>query len=195
MAHGSNWRTFPGYLPNWLVRVMDAVVHAITVETVLHRLTHDGMVFSSTGKNTGLANAGVADFLFVTGDLPVHLNKATLFPGDGDVDFVAYENTVTSNDGGAVPVLNVNRDSSNLPKVKLYGAPAVTSVGDLIHTTWAVPTASSGANQQGVMNVSQGEEWVMSPNTKYLFRITNNSGGTISYAWDIVMLEPSYVDE
>jgi hypothetical protein len=159
---------------------------------LVHRLTHDGMVFSSTGKNTGLLNAGTADFLFVTGANEVHLTKVTMFPGDGDVDFVAYEDTVTSANGGEVPLINVNRTSSKEPLVKLYGAPTVTTLGDIIHTTWAVPTVSSGNDSSGVMNVSPGEEWVLKPNSKYLFRLTNNSGGTISYAWDMLMVELTY---
>ena len=34
-----------------------------------------------------------------------------------------------------------------------------------------------------------GEEWILAPSTKYLFRITNNSGGILDLSYEFVWYE------
>jgi hypothetical protein len=70
--------------------------------------------------------------------------------------------------------------------MKLYTGPTVTGVGTLVHTTWLVPTpVSAGVSKAvGLVGETNGEEWILAPSTKYLIRITNNSGATVSYSYD-----------
>ena len=198
MTHGSNWRTFPGYLPNWVLRLVDPYMHALTTIGELHRAIHDGMVFNWTGKTTGLVTTGVAEFLLVTGDREIHLHRTTLNFGAGDIDVVGYGGVTTSADGTEdTSIRNVNTTSTNTtPSLTAYSAPTVTDTGDLLHTQWVVPTASgTGQSQGGLSGAEAGEEWILKPNTKYLWRITNNSGATISYSWDFLFYDVTYVDE
>lgn len=176
-------------------RAMDPYVHASTTIEALHRMTHDGFVFHASGKVTGMIDDNVDDFLISVpaGTFP-HFQRFRMFMGRGDVDVLVYEGTTTSADGGAITTNNTNRTSTNTPGVDLFSAPTVTDVGTLVHTSWLPPT-SAGQGQSGATGISgetNGEEWVLAPSTKYLIRITNLSGATIDYAYEMLWYEVGY---
>ena len=190
MAHGNNFR--PGHLPYWMTRLYDPHTEALTVIEEPHRLAHDGMVFSCTGKATGLTNGSSASFLIVTGANVCHMHHARLDVGAGDVDLIAYEDATTSANGSALGVHNTNRNSTKAPTTALYGGPTITDNGTLLHTTWGVPTGTGVGNSVGLRGLEAGEEWLLQPNSKYLYMLTNNSGGTIDYGYDILFYESTY---
>jgi hypothetical protein len=190
-GHGNNFRT--GYLPNWLHKLYDPAIHAMTVINEIHRLSHDGMIFSSTGKQTGLADSGTAAFLITTGDQVCHMNRARLFLGNGDCTLVAYKNPTTSAAGSVIPNHCTNLPSSNTAVTVITAGPTVSDNGTAIHTSWAVPTATGqGQSEAGLQGIEAGEEWILEENSEYLYILTNNSGGAITYARDILFIEPSY---
>ena len=198
MSHGNNFRSLPSGMGGIFRRLLDYNQYAVTTLDSLHRLTHDGMVFNATGKVTTLANGATLVFLMsVPADVYTHMNRATFTFGKGDVDIVTRKDVVTSSDGtplGAAP--NANETSSNTAGLLLYSAPTITDAGTVLHTGWAPPTAT-GVGQGtsvGIMGISQGEEWVMKPSTKYTMSITNNSGEAIAFSYDMLFYEVSYVD-
>jgi len=175
-------------------RAYDPFAHALTTIDELHRLNHDGMVYHASGKVTGMIDANVDDFLITVpaGTFP-HIQNFKVTAGRGDIDVVAYEGTTTSADGSAVDSFNTNRNSSNTPDVVLTSAPTVTDVGTLVHTTWLAPTSTgTGLSANGFVGEGPGEEWVLAPSTKYLVRITNNSGATIAYRYEFLWYEIAY---
>ena len=153
------------------------------------------MVFHASGKVTGMIDANVDDFLITVPALSFpHFQRMRIFAGRGDMDINVYEGATTSADGGAVASQNTNRNSSNTPSLVLTSAPTVTDAGTLVHTSWLPPT-SAGQGQSGATGLSgetNGEEWVLQPSTKYLIRITNNSGATIDYAYEMLWYEIGY---
>lgn len=174
----------------------DPHAHAVTIIEEMHRLTHDGMVFHTSGKVTGMVDSNVDDFLIVTaaGNFP-HFQRLRFFFGRGDIDIQVYDGTAVSANGSELTnVFNTNRNSANVPDMKLYTGPTVTGVGTLMHTSWIVPTpVSVGASKSvGIVGETNGEEWVLAPSTNYLIRITNNSGATVSYAYEALWYELSY---
>jgi len=67
-----------------------------------------GERYSVTRRFTGIANGGTVDILIVTDNLKVpHVRIGISAGGDCLVDL--YENTTTSNDGTAIPVVNRSR--------------------------------------------------------------------------------------
>ena len=195
MAHGSNWTVRPPYVPGEFLRLIDPFTHAVTVIQEPHRLAHDGMVFSSTGKATGLANAGVFEFTLSTGNSYPHLNKMRLSFGAGDIDVLSFKNATWSSAGTPLVPVNTNLNSSNTPVMSMAYNPTLLTDGTEVHTMWAPPTATGvGQSQSGLANLDAGEEWILAPNTQYLFRITNNSGVTIDMAWDFLWYEVSYTE-
>ncbi len=175
-------------------RKFDHDVHAVTVIPHVHRMGHDGFTYHASGKVAGMIDANVDDFLLVTPAAPeIHLQRFRLTVGRGDIDVLVYEGTTTSADGSALAELNTNRNSANTPGGVLTFAPTVTDEGALIHTGWIAPTATgTGLSSEGITSDTGGEEWLLAPSTKYLFRITNNSGATIDYRWEYLWYEPDY---
>lgn len=198
MAHGNNYRSLPAGQAGYSRKLLDSHAHALTTITELHRLVHDGMVFNATGKVAALANAATATFLMVVPDgVYPHMNRATFNFGKGDVDIITRNNVVTSADGtplGAIP--NTNENSDNTAGLLMYSAPTITDVGDVLHTGWAIPTATGTGihTSSGIMGISQGEEWVMKPNSKYTMSVTNNSGEEIAFSYDMLFYELTYTD-
>lgn len=190
--HGANWRTFPPNIPHEFLRVFDPYQHSVTVVSDQHRLIHDGMIFNWTGKST-LAAGATASFLFVPGDTPIHMTRATFFIEDGPATWLAYEDpTVTANGSLVADVKNPNRNSSNTMEGLLYAGTTYSDPGTLIHTTWTPSAGGTGGHPAGIRNIEQGEEWVLAPGHTYLFLFTNDSAGAIIYAWDMLMYELSY---
>jgi len=173
---------------------MDAYAHAHTFIDVLHRMAHDGFVFHASGKVTGMIADNVDDFLLVTPALTFpHFQRLQITAGEGDIDLVVYEGVTTSADGAAVTINNTNRSSANTPSTVLTTAPTVTDVGTLIHTQWIPPSATGvGQSPAGVVGETNGEEWILKPSTKYLIRMTNNSGATIAYRYEMLWYEIGY---
>ncbi len=168
----------------------DVITRSVTSIPNAHRLGHLGMVYHASAKTTGIANGADADFLMVIpeGTFP-HIQRVELNLEAGDVDLVMYEDTVTSADGGALPAFNVNRNSANVAQAITYGGPTITDLGTEFHRLWVPPTSSGVGNTVGVLDVNQGEEWILKDNTKYAFRITNNSGGVIDLSFEFVWYE------
>jgi hypothetical protein len=186
-----NFRKSPGDEEQ---RKFDPFVHAITVISEPHRLGHDGFVYHASGKVTGMVDANVDEFLLaVPAATFPHIQRVRFSFGGGDVDIETYEGATTSDDGVALSELNTNRNSSNTPSTVLTFGPTVTDDGTLIHTAWAPPTAAGiGLSSEGSGNVDAGEEWILAPSTKYLVRLTNNSGATIDYRWEFFWYEIGY---
>ena len=177
------------------MRVYDAYAHATTVIDEAHRLNHDGMMFHASGKVEGMVDANVDEFLLVTSayNFP-HIQRMAFTFGRGDIDIAVYEDTVTAAHGVAIDVENTNRNSSNTNQLLAYSGPTLTDDGNLIHTQWVAPTSTGvGQSPTGITTNSNGEEWILKPSTKYLIRLTNNSGGAIALAGEALWYEPSYV--
>lgn len=177
-----------------LMRAMDPLVHAFTVVQSQHRMSHDGFVHHASGKVTGIANGANADFLMVVpADTYPHIQRVELNVESGDIDLIMYEGVTTSNDGGAITILTTNRNSTHTSDATIYGSPTITDLGTAFHTLWIPPTGTGVGNRFGVMDVNQGEEWILAPSTKYAFRITNNSGSTIALSYEFVWYEVHYI--
>ncbi len=170
----------------------DRLIHAVTIVGSGQRLGHDGFVHHTSGKQTGIANGASVDFLMVTGAAAPHIQRVELNLEAGDIDLVMYEGVTTSDDGGALTQYTTNRNSEHQPDAVTYGGPTITDLGTPFHTLWVPPTSSGVGNSVGVLDVNQGEEWILKPNTKYAFRITNNSGGIITLAYEFVWYEVHY---
>jgi len=197
MTHGKNWTTDPPFVSGEFLRLYDPYTHSLTVIQEPHRLAHDGMVFNVTGKLTGLIDTGTQDLLIQTGGAYMHLHRFLIALGAGDIDIVTYEGTTHSSAGTPLVVHNTNRNSTNASLASLSYTPTVTTTGTLVHRKWIVPTATGIGPRPdtGISDLANGEEWILKPQTSYLIRITNNSGGTISLAFDFLWYEVSYVEE
>lgn len=162
---------------------------AVTIIEEEHRLTHEGMVWH-TSDRAQVANAASLDILFVTPAFTYpHLRKAILNLGDAPANICLYEGVTASADGTAAPVFNRNRNSANVPSTVVTTGPTVTDLGTMIHDRLVGDTGGMGSNQAGAESAGLGEEWILTPSTKYLLRVTNNSGAEITVNYEIMWYE------
>lgn len=172
----------------------DQFAHAVTTIDEPHRMAHDGFMYHASGKVTGMIDANVDEFLLTTQafNFP-HLQRLNFDFGAGDIDIQSYEGATASADGTVIGSNNTNRNSANTADLVMTSGPTLTGDGTLIHTTWAHPVGTGiGQSAQGISDVTNGEEWILKPSTKYLIRITNNSGATISYRYEVLFYELGY---
>lgn len=196
MAHGSNWRTFPGDIPGWELRLHDPYTHAYTFIDSLHRQVHDGMVFNYTHKFLTMVNGATVKLVFAP---PArcwpHMNRMLLNVGKGDIDIVWYKNPTITDYGTTVPAggkPNTNQNSSNVANLAIHEEVTTSADGTSIHRTWIPPTGTGVGSTVGVMNVGAGEEWMLTPGVEYLMAVTNGSGATIDMSLDVLWYELSY---
>jgi hypothetical protein len=174
------------------MRILDPYAHAQTSIDERHRVTHDGMMFHSTGRKADVSTpAGTFELLLnVPAEVFPHIQKIIWSLEGAPCDLQIYEGATTSSDGTAAAVFNNNRNSSNTPGCTLTHTPTVTGDGTLIHDLYVGTTGKD----IGQVRDTAGEEWVFKPSTKYLFRLTNNSGAVLDLSWEFQWYELSYTE-
>ena len=178
------------------VKQYDPLVHAQTTIDSAHRMIHDGFFFNTSGKETGWTNGTTKEFLISppAGCYP-HVQAMVLNFGRGDIDFEAYEGPTITDNGTALTVRNVNRNSDNTPDLDLYASPTTTDDGTMEFQLWVPPTSTgTGQSSNGIEGVGQGSEWILKPSTPWLVRLTNNSGATIDWSYEFSWYEIGYED-
>ena len=112
------------------------------------------------------------DVLLITG-----AKEATIMPSaaaNGVSQSFIYEAPTTSANGSAITIINKNRNfSAVLPVLTAFSGPTVTGVG----TQLANGLILGEVDKFGEEITESG--FVLKPNTKYLLRVDNTSGGTL----------------
>lgn len=147
----------------------------ITLDWV-HYQVHIGMMYT-TEHTASVANTNSLDLLITIGDNEFHATFA--IQGGGQMTAYLYESPNASG-GTPLTLYNMNRDSSNTSTVTVAHTPTVVSTGTtaiingrLIPGGTSAPTRLGGAARENT-------EWILKPGLKYLLRLTNTSGGTIT---------------
>ena len=101
-----------------------------------HWVVHQGIAYHAGHKFTGVLTTNSVDLLIKVpaGKYP-HLHLLDLYAGRGDIDLLLYEGATVSADGTSVPLLNLNRASSNTASSTIFHTPTVTDPGSLLGRT------------------------------------------------------------
>ena len=175
---------------NWCPRIggieIDRLVKSIPTTSTFHHLGHEGYVFMQNKRYAAIADAACLDLLIriPSGNADRQMHMRFNFLGEAntgtlDVDIVLYKDTTVSADGAAQTIVNIS-DYTNAKTtgIEIYGGPTVTDVG----TSKAV-AALLGTKKGASSDESHVPEWILTPDgaseRNYLFRLTNNSGGTV----------------
>lgn len=174
-------------------RSWDQRVHARTTIESTHRMIHDGFSFHATHRAATLADTASFDVLIaVSAATFSHWNGLLYSLSDSPCDIETYEGTTTSADGTVITPYNRNRNSSNTPGAVLTHTPTITDLGTKIHDRFVPDQGGTGINDVGAISPNFGEEWITIPSTKYLMRLTNNSGAAITFTLEALWYEPNY---
>jgi hypothetical protein len=139
-----------------------------------HYHIHAGLSFTTSRIATAVANAANSDVRFKTGTKSCHV--AIDISISGKAQYIIYE-APTISVGTALNVYNNNRNSANVTTATVTHTPTVTATGTTDILNILVATASSGSP---ILGTPGGRiEFIFKPNTEYLLRCTNTSGGAI----------------
>ena len=156
------------------VSVLDQFTGAFKVSQPDTAAIHASQAFTHSSRNT-LAIGASAYLLFVTGALPCHMANNILNANDAPLDINFFEAPTVSNNGIALPSQSRNRYQQGSPLGQVYGAPTFSAKGTQLSTDSLYGGFKAGAS------MNNGVEWLLAPNTKYLFEVINNSGKAVNY--------------
>lgn len=147
--------------------------NGIIVVDVNHHRLHEGRAFIAWNIYPGSAKlaAGLsADIVLAAG--PGTIPHVTIaMESSGDCDFFVYEGTSTTGGTAFTPVRR-NRNIATTSNVAMVTNPTVTTLGTLINQQFI--TGGTGKKSSG--GSSGSLEYVLTPLTNYLFRLTNVNG-------------------
>lgn len=166
---------------------VDSISGAVQSIEYEHSRIHSGKGFLFNGKHT-VANGASAYHLL---DNPAasypHLRVFAVTASSGPMDIEFYEGATTSASGTAVTPVNYNRNSATTAALACYNGPTVTTPGTLLAYMLITGTKhESGSGDSGGQT-----EWILKPSTKYLAKLTNNSGSSVTYALKLFWYEAS----
>lgn len=142
-----------------------------------HHRIHEGNFFSTHTISTGLMIANPERFLFISPSiLPPPLTSDTIkihlifvVSTNLGIKIEFFEDTVVSNNGTAIPIINQNRLSPTSPIGQVFQSPIVTSEGLLIFSQFVGSTNEGGTG--GLVDRDE-QEFILKVQTNYLLKIT-----------------------
>lgn len=152
-----------------------------------HAQTHAGRYFSGGFYNASVANGASIDILIQTGAQSFHLRFDGSSSGDSTIRF--YESATFSAAGTAVTMSNHNRTSAKTFVGTVTSGPTITATGTQLNGTDYV--AGGTKNQSVGGSGGYANEFILSLNTNYLIRFTNDSGAAAKMNMSVYGYEPN----
>lgn len=146
--------------------------------------THQGRFFFTNYYNATIANGATIELLVTTGSATTpHI--ATMIDTGAASTLSIYEGVSTSSDGTSLTCFNANRLSANVTTASAFHTPTITDTGTTLLLNHYIPGSTGGSGGSARIGGSSTDfaritELVLKASTKYLFRVTNVSGGTIA---------------
>ena len=153
-----------------------ATGHGVVIQFEHHEV-HDGAMHCLCRSNAALGNGSSDELRVAVGAKELHVTFMMAAGGDGTG--YLYE-TTTKTANTAVTPYCMNRNYENTLLTTATHTPGGSGDGTNLWTEFlpggAGPKAGGG-------QVRQGTEWVLKPDTVYLFRFTNSAGSTKPYTF------------
>ncbi|MCK5602368.1 hypothetical protein KAR91_10875 [Candidatus Pacearchaeota archaeon] len=164
---------------------LDPLVKSVPTTDTFHHLGHEGKVFIHSDRHNGIANGANFDYLLrvPAGNSARQVHMRFNFIGKAntgslDIDVCLYKDTVVSADGSPEAVHSTNDAVVRTTDVLLFEGPTVTDLGTLKTCNLIVGEKKSASSKEQAV-----PEWILAPDGEdardYLFRMVNNSGGTV----------------
>lgn len=168
-------------LPYYRQRVVEASAAEIlaqlttastdVIDSVHHKI-HREQFFSGGCNIASVADSAYLDILIQTGDISPHVVISGAAAGDALVSL--YEGATFSAAGDAITLSNHNRNSAKVADLTAHCSPTITSVGASLNGVRFIPGGQKSGSSGGEGGF--GAEYVLAPNTVYLFRMQNIAG-------------------
>ncbi len=156
--------------------VYDDITGAQIVISMPHHETHEGNTFQAsyhTPNGVPIDDDAVLELLVQTGANYTHITGN--MAAEGDFETGLYEDCTFSAAGTALVESNMNRSSATVAATAITHTPTITGDGTLLFVGWMI-SGTKGKATGGVARVDT--EWILKPNSDYLYRMTNRSEAT-----------------
>lgn len=167
-----------------LAKVSNGSIATITHQ---HSQIHQGQGFTHASVATGLASTATKSYLMSTGANPIHIRSFNIQATGAPATVTYFEDVVTSDDGIQLGIGNNNRESSLITNLDLFIDPTITDVGSPLGASLIPAITNQGGNG---LDIITGGEWILKPNTKYSFNLTNNDNSAFDYSVVLFVYEP-----
>ena len=150
---------------------IDGVTGSIYTIPLEHGYIHQGKAFTLS-YDVVIPKNDFSDVLFITPAVTsIHLmaHKVVTTTSPGEV--CVYEAVTVSASGSPITPYNADRSSASESTVLIYKIPTVSGLGTMIDCDPITGTKLEGGGTTDV-----DFEWILKPNTHYLFRYSNASG-------------------
>lgn len=168
---------------------VERTTNSLKVIDYSHAELHSGAHYFARSWIT-LGNSESAELLIVTPDTERWAHM--IFQGsgeDGEILAEIYEDAVTSDDGVRDNERNRNRNFPDDNTTFVYRGPVVSNLGTLLADNVFGSGKSSGGGGR------DAEEILLKQNTKYIFRVTNNTVSANKINWTLDWYEHTNVGE
>jgi hypothetical protein len=149
-----------------------------------HLRIHQGKFFHASylvPHASPIADNASVDIFFTTGALSAHL--LSTINGAGDIESRIYTGPTATGNQTEQPSYNNNQNNSTESTSKMYFVPSVTVPGTQLGGGVFLPGGSGPQSSGG--NQTPDHELVLAPNTDYLFKTTNVSGGALQLSIEL----------
>lgn len=154
----------------------------VTIDTI-HNEVHRGEMWHGEYTFASVANGNNADLRLLTGAQELHFDADVTVTGQATVTLYEAANISA---GTAITLRNRRRLSGDLnPPYTLTHTPTVTATGATALIPGRIIPGGSNPTTRVGASTRPDVEWELLPNTEYLLRINNSSGGAIIVTVDI----------
>jgi len=165
--------------------MVQSIANAEDVPTVRQRI-HDQTMFVTGHLFEAVANSAVADVIITTDVIP-HVGMSVTAQGNAHL-FLFEDPTATTVGSNTLTIGNCDRNSVLATSASASHTPSVTGTGTQIGRSFM----GGGIRNSAVGGEATTQlEFILLPNTKYLFRATNKSGGAADISINIAFYEPN----
>jgi hypothetical protein len=155
---------------------IDKATRAVTTIDYAHHEVHAGSEYFITYSAT-VASGNSMDILVITPDTTKWSHAPWEIESTLVTTFYIYEGTTVSNNGTDLSEINSNRNSASVAGTQTYHTPTVTGTGTQIYIEAFGISTGAFVRVGGESNSTQ--EIILKQNTKYLFRITSGTNGSL----------------
>jgi hypothetical protein len=157
---------------------VDAVSGFIGTIPVEHINIHEGILFSILHKVSVVAS-GVTYVQIKTGAKTVHFKPTNIATDAGKFAIELLESPAVTDGTTPITVVNRDRTSSNTPETVLYSDPTAVSGGTKIDEFYI--GGDVGFKATGGDIIAGVIEFILKPNTDYVYKITNEGATRRDY--------------
>jgi len=141
-----------------------------------HYKIHDSQMYNISFSDT-IAAAATKEFYMYTGTGEPHIKFDVTTDGQAKIEM--YEGITVSANGTSVTVHNMHRDSTDSCAAVVFAAPTWSTNSEILLAVDLIPGSGKNASQIG-STARVDTEWIFKSDEKYLLRITNQAGSTIT---------------